>query len=78
MTEPDMEWQPIKTAPRDETAILLYCPFDWSSPEHSLQAVAYFDERTQSFLYTLPGNYIQGIDSSCEPTHWMPLPLPPK
>lgn len=64
-----MEWQPIETAPKDGTRILMYgipgfeilIGFwnDYHIPEHW----CYSEES----LYKNNGN----------PTHWMPLPPPP-
>jgi len=58
-----MTWQPIETAPRDGTWVLLY------SPNENQPAVAYFnghawdDNGDGGFWF--------------EPTHWMPLPPKP-
>lgn len=63
------EWQPIETAPKDGTAILVYAgqfcycvewveEFDWWAVEDN--KLGPFRLRGQA------------------PTHWMPLPPPPK
>ena len=63
-----MKWQPIETAPKDATNVLL-CDDDiifigfWSKGE-----TVWTDGSTDMF------------DQSCafHPTHWMPLPTPPE
>ena len=59
-----MKWQPIETAPKDGSWLLLYGdPYsnDW----------AVFVGRFEKSGWQQP----DGFD--LEPTHWMPLPLPP-
>ncbi len=55
------EWQPIETAPRDGTYILVFVDVwhDVASWEAGLWLNTYGDH-------------------SMNPTHWMPLPAPPK
>lgn len=75
-----MTWQPIETAPKDGTKILLYVRIrsvledDFSIPEI---VVGYFDPnefaREWYIVERTPENtYVD------QPTHWMPLPEPPK
>ena len=67
--QPDMRWQPIETAPKDGTEVLMFCAFVdemvtalWSYNNWSLvQCGVYADD---SYLFS-------------DPTHWMPLPAPP-
>lgn len=59
-----LEWQPIETAPKDGTNILVH------SPEG--EQVAWWSEGWNKFLTTGGGD-----DLWDEPTNWMPLPLPP-
>lgn len=59
------EWQPIETAPKDGTDILVYEKYKDS--EYIVVASNHgfywaFDDR----------------DTEINPTHWMPLPEPPK
>lgn len=75
-----MEWQPIETAPKDGTWIMIFCPceefpthdithwvakFGYCDPEHSLET-AWVDQDDAVVM------------RQQEPTHWMPLPEPPK
>ena len=62
-----MEWQPIETAPNNEIVLLtgeMDGPGDWRIK------CGYRDDTTRS------GWKIWG--ASWEPSHWMPLPQPPK
>lgn len=61
-----MEWQPIETAPRASRAILVYC-----------------QERKNTYVVchseTRGWQHFGGDGDLIEfPTHWMPLPEPPK
>ena len=70
------EWQPIETAPKDGTAILVTCG--------ELFAVVEWDEHAASY----PSNEGVGWRDAGDigwagtqghmPTHWMPLPQPPE
>ena len=70
-----MEWQPIETAPKDETTILVYgC---WEGELHGRDDEP--DVWKASYFYgtwSIEGGeyYSQRV---INPTHWMPLPLPP-
>lgn len=56
------EWQPIETAPKDGSNVFLYCT---DRIDHF--AIGYYDEAWFAVGHFRP-----------EPTHWMPLPKPPK
>ena len=64
-------WQPIASAPKDETAILLYCPnFYWGAGVYvGWWSGSYFDVCTE-------GNTERPY-SDDGATHWMPMPPPP-
>ena len=78
-----MQWQPIETAPRDGTHILVMyihvstqCVFNalwidhaegWNDPE---------DEGWWSYVYSEVGRSM--LNGYRTPTYWMPLPQPPK
>ncbi len=68
------EWQPIETAPKDGTAILLFGgdpPAMWELPEPRGYSIAHWSK----------GRWIEAtgeLYSAHEsPTHWMPLPAAP-
>lgn len=62
------EWQPIETAPKDGTDIIVYCP--------TYKAIwpAYYPEDPD-----YDGHAWRRFDHAMipEPSHWMPLPTPP-
>jgi len=71
------DWQPIDTAPRDGRCILLA-----SANEGWVMEGQWFDWRDSGsdlFGWTNPINYDDPVvGGELGPTHWMPLPEPPK
>lgn len=83
-----MEWQPIETAPRDGTSILV-----WQGPAYDpLWAIVYWQEGQNLRPYgeqLTEAEIADAAESGWEvwhsssltkakwPTHWMPLPTPP-
>jgi hypothetical protein len=61
-----MKWQPIETAPKDGTRVLLHSP-----STHTYTGIVaswcLIEERWEEW-----GDYYP-----CSPTHWMPIPEPP-
>jgi hypothetical protein len=69
-----MNWQPIETAPKDEDYLLLLfngrtTVGGWT-PKRTLSSGRHTWER--------PAGWWTQDDSGHSPTHWMPLPEPPK
>lgn len=62
------QWQPIETAPKDGTRILL----GWKGASVMPQAIARWLTDGWSIDSPLAGRFVR------PPTHWQPLPLPPK
>jgi hypothetical protein len=70
------EWQPIETAPKDGTTLILgwlqrdRVSIGWFGPKLSTHGVNYGDD------------WGYGTEWDCKystpPTHWMPLPEPPR
>jgi len=75
-----MEWQPIETAPKDGTVILLWDPSGetpwvvamWSADDRP------FVNEFGPFVWLVGANprYSERIAENV-PTHWMPMPEPP-
>ena len=95
------EWQPIETAPRDGTAVLLWLSEDidryyvaehraprlcigfWGSPELSFSpGEMWCSVEAKEEVWGMGGELTGPMSSteciSVSPTHWMPLPEPPK
>ena len=77
-----MEWQPIETAPKDGTYLLLYFPElrqpvsieHWSNVVHTNHG----KETYRREGWSSPTILIPPGGKSFLPTHWMPLPAPPQ
>ncbi len=75
-----MEWQPIETAPKDGTVILAFV-LGASIPS----IVSWVTYRRESRWCIEPETFMEDdhfdefwTATRYEPTHWMPLPTPPK
>ena len=67
------EWQPIETAPKDEGPDT---PDFMIVDKHGEMAVAnYENDLGKSFIWPKYDEYGNG---PTQPTHWQPLPKPPK
>lgn len=83
-----MKWQPIETAPKDGTHILVYAQDDYSVPFVSWWGCDRYEKGEIPSLLGCGDVDIErhwcvsgcedGDSTICEPTHWMPLPGPPK
>ena len=63
------EWQPIETAPKDNKSILGYHPFSTGS----FRILTMLWDRNYRTWRADVHSYIH-----FKPTHWMPIPDPPK
>ena len=74
------EWQTIETAPKDGTRVRLAHEQDKSSMKVDgiFQTIGQFNGRAWELnsFFVIPGGRYGHMSYS--PTHWMPLPLPPK
>jgi hypothetical protein len=68
-----MEWQPIHTAPKDGTDILI-CEVIFEPSENGFVCLC-FIAAWEEEQWMEHGCY---PERTLEPTHWMSLPLPPK
>lgn len=74
------EWQPIETAPKDDTFVLLATPTSrvalygfWDGKQYNFCDEPEWSEAMQED-YFLMNSWREGRG----PTHWMPLPSPPQ
>jgi hypothetical protein len=68
---PAMEWQPIETCPK-MTAVLLYATGYY---------IGHFNETNSRWWVESDGTQTAAeasLNGFNKPTHWMPLPAPPK
>ena len=79
-----LEWQPIETAPKDGTRVLVTLEKCQGFRDKRPMTTAYFnryypDDPDEMAEWTLA---VPGVGYSCDekclPTHWTPLPDPPK
>jgi len=73
------QWQPIETAPKDGTEILLYRPLAGKTHDPIIGIYRGVPRDNGCWEETIPPgmsgeNYTSGF---CKPTHWMPLPTAP-
>jgi len=73
------EWQPIETAPKDNTLVLLYAKIDPDPNFSDFMDVGYW-ETYNFWLGPVPpeGPCWNWSLSEHQPTHWMHLPEPPR
>lgn len=65
-------WQPIETAPRDGSGVLIWNPSSYQG-KGGVFVGLYFNTRDHGMQWICHPGYIRA-----EPTHWMPLPAPPQ
>lgn len=84
-----MTWQPIETAPKDGSPILLYGTYQWEDYKnyqeggifvgylYSSKSSEYYEEQDDVEEYWRLVNANPYIDKA-QPSHWMPLPEVPE
>ena len=84
------DWQPIETAPKDGTTVLLaapgrvtageWCPEQWltASDYHMTTGEYLGRSETGECIPAYWCSWDGGFTDECAPTHWMPLPDAPK
>jgi hypothetical protein len=78
-----MEWQPIETAPKDGTEVILGWDMasvwivrnGWFHDGNDWRGFDLDDVGWWSYRHSVTQEKLEGYDT---PTHWMPLPEPPK
>lgn len=72
------EWRPIDSAPKDGSAVLLFggegC-FGWTPPANMADLPLSISRWSEDRWVEATGEQYQPHDG---PTHWMPLPDPPR
>ena len=68
------EWRPIKTAPRDGTPFLAYWGGDVIETQIRIRRLSL---RGEMWFESVAGERAY-VDGDAGPTHWLPLPPPPK
>lgn len=68
------EWQPIESAPKDGTEVLIYHKHTTDS-HYSAVAASWFEGQ---FYASSKEDIIDWSDGIKQSTHWQPLPQPPK
>ena len=71
----NMDWQPIDTAPKDGTSILVFIP-DAVAPFGDQIDIVRYGSDGASGLAWCHARCVDGLESG-NPTHWMPLPDAP-
>ena len=72
-------WQPIETAPKDGTRILAWAYREGWQQDGPAQVVsAWHSGRWCIMGATGRDRHWPDVKDSCNPTHWMPLPPPPR
>lgn len=76
MSEGTNGWQPIETAPKDGTHILVYGDYYGGSRRY----VAFWEVAADIYgdQWSCGAPDEQGFYDYAEPTHWQPLPPPPQ
>lgn len=72
----ESQWQPIETAPRDGTDVLIYVPY---YPDGARIETGWFSSKGywESYSRLYAGEHHSPL-CRLQPTHWQPLPEPPK
>lgn len=71
------EWQPIETAPKDGTKILVACAYGGVEISEWCELERFHWEHVDGNLWRKVEEEPSCFWNSNHPTHWMPLPPPP-
>jgi hypothetical protein len=67
------EWQPIETAPKDGTEILVFYERAGARFVH----IAWWENHSNNFWFYLSSVSQDALGGDNAPTHWMPMPVVP-
>jgi hypothetical protein len=76
-----MSWQPIETAPKDGTEVLLFIPVNWGETFQEVPRIGNGNHVEAAWYNPTRRLWLNRLDQWIKeqtPTHWMPLPEPPK
>jgi hypothetical protein len=73
LAELDGRWRPIQSAPKDGTELWLYAP-----DESPSQFVGRYEVSGEYGYWAYSEELVMQVVGEAGPTHWMPLPEPPK
>ena len=73
----DDGWQPIETAPKDGTRVMAYWP-DCYGNNAAAQVESWFGPWSKGNAKMTWQSAFEWDDGHNSPTHWRPLPAPPK
>jgi hypothetical protein len=73
-----MEWQPISTAPKDGTRVLLWMVFEGDETTEPFEDWSFgeWDDGCEDEFFGRPAGWCAYIIG--EPTHWLPVTPPPE
>jgi hypothetical protein len=78
-TNNEPQWQPIETAPKDGTLVLLYCIWYKNiNVDYAYLGDIFVGGYSNDKCYDRWLVYWDDQETKITPTHWMPLPKPPK
>lgn len=72
-----MDWQPIETAPKDGESVLLYFPDGAPWNEGNIGIGFWAGDGSDNWYASECDSHNMTADGQRNPTHWMPLPVPP-
>ena len=72
-----MEWQPIETAPKDGTSVLVFNGLDVSVGYWFIWEHFFTGDRLSGFVKNWNNEFGCPDSFVGDATHWMPLPPPP-
>lgn len=79
------KWQPIETAPKDETLVDLWCRRSWNPPDKYERCCDMYWCTTHKIYRSVKNrHYVERLwdprrgGPHLIPTHWRPLPEPPE
>jgi hypothetical protein len=71
------QWQPIETAPKDGTRLLAYMPYPHGPLARKMPPGIVFTAKFTGMRWHTD-DHDPFVFFNADPTHWMPLPEPPK